>query len=66
MQNLARLNAGLHEQHELTRTDRLRFLRSYLQWGLFGKQGWKKWWQAIALATQAKLDRNQRVGRRVA
>lgn len=66
VQNLTRLNAGMHEQRVLTRTDRLRFLRSYLQWGLFGKHGWKKWWKAVARATQDKLERNQRVGRWVA
>jgi tRNA A-37 threonylcarbamoyl transferase component Bud32 len=66
VQNLARLNAGMHEQRVLTCTDRLRFLRSYLQWGLFGKHGWKKWWKAIDQATQKKLERNQRIGRCVA
>lgn len=65
-QNLARLNASFHWRPELSRTDRLRFLRAYLQWGLFGKQTWKRWWRDVALATQAKLDRNERHGRMVA
>lgn len=66
LRNLARLNASFHDRPELSRTDRLRFLRTYLQWGLFGKQGWKDWWQAIAAATDAKLERNERLGRKVA
>ena len=66
VQNLARLNASFHWRDELSRTDRLRFLRTYLQWGLYGKQNWKSWWRAVALATQAKLDRNDRLGRQVA
>ena len=66
IQNLARLNASFHERPELTRTDRLRFLRAYLQWGLLGQCGWKTWWKSVALATQAKLERNQRIGRMVA
>ncbi len=66
LQNLARLNASFHWRPELSRTDRLRFLRTYLQWGLRGKQGWKIWWQAIAQATADKLERNRRLGRMVA
>lgn len=66
LQNLARTNASFHDRPELTRTDRLRFLRCYLQWSLFGKSNWKSWWRALALATQAKLDRNDRAGRKVA
>ncbi len=65
-QNLARLNASFHWRPELTRTDRVRFLRTYLQWGLYGKQAWKTWWRAVAQATQAKLTRNERLGRQVA
>ena len=66
LQNLARLNVSCHIRPELTRTDRLRFLRTYMQWGLFGKQGWKTWWKTIDLATQAKVQRNERIGRKVA
>jgi hypothetical protein len=50
----------------LTRTDKLRFLRIYLGWGLTGKQGWKEWWRAIARETQAKVERNARRGRPLA
>ncbi|MCI0680946.1 MAG: lipopolysaccharide kinase InaA family protein [Gemmataceae bacterium] len=66
VRDLARLNASFHERPELSRTDRLRFLRTYLQWGLFSKQGWKTWWRAVAQATSAKLARNARLGRKVA
>ncbi|MCS7046442.1 MAG: phosphotransferase, partial [Gemmataceae bacterium] len=64
--NLARLNASFHQRPELSRTDRLRFLRTYLEWGLRGKTGWKQLWRAVAAATQQKLRRNARRGRTVA
>lgn len=63
VQNLARLHASFHRSALLTRTDKLRFLRVYLQWGLCGKEGWKQWWQAIEQATRAKVRRNIRNGR---
>jgi hypothetical protein len=44
----------------VTRTDKLRFLRSYLQWGLHGKSGWKDWWRRIEEATRSKIARNAR------
>ncbi|MBL8796334.1 MAG: serine/threonine protein phosphatase [Planctomycetia bacterium] len=61
--NLARLHVSFCQNPLLTRTEKLRFLRTYLQWGLFGKQGWKAWWRRIAALTQAKLERNRRSGR---
>ena len=66
LQNLCRLNASFHQSRVVTRTDRLRFLRVYLQWGLRGKGGWKRWWQQIEKATQAKVARNLRNGRPLA
>jgi hypothetical protein len=66
VQNLARLHASFHDQPALTRTDKVRFLRVYLQWGLLGKGGWKKWWREIAQATADKVARNQRNGRPLA
>jgi tRNA A-37 threonylcarbamoyl transferase component Bud32 len=63
VQNLARLHASFVHHPLLTRTDKLRFLRVYLQWGLFGRAGWKEWWKAIEKATQAKIQRNARTGR---
>jgi tRNA A-37 threonylcarbamoyl transferase component Bud32 len=66
VQNLARLHASFHASALLTRTDKLRFLRTYLHWGLHGKQGWKDWWRRIAAATEAKVRRNRRSGRPLA
>ncbi len=60
MRDLMRLNASFALSSEIRRTDRLRFLRTYLAWGLHGKRGWKRWWKAIAQATAAKIERNQR------
>ena len=66
IQNLARLHASFHNSPHLTRTDKLRFLRMYLQWGLSGRSGWKDWWRAIAAATAAKITRNRERGRPLA
>jgi tRNA A-37 threonylcarbamoyl transferase component Bud32 len=66
VQNLARLNASFQDQAAVTRADRLRFLRVYLQWGLLGRCGWKAWWRQIGHATQAKVCRNRRNGRPLA
>jgi tRNA A-37 threonylcarbamoyl transferase component Bud32 len=63
VQNLARLNASFLRLPTLTRADRLRFLRVYLQWGLFGRDRWKRWWRAVDEATQAKAAQNARRGR---
>jgi tRNA A-37 threonylcarbamoyl transferase component Bud32 len=60
IQNLARLHASFHHSAALTRTDKLRFLRVYLQWGLLGRDGWKRWWRDVCLATQSKIRRNAR------
>jgi hypothetical protein len=61
--NLARLHASFCAHRGLTRTDKLRFLRAYLHWGLHGKEGWKKWWRWIDRATRAKVARNLKRGR---
>jgi tRNA A-37 threonylcarbamoyl transferase component Bud32 len=63
VQNLARLNASVGRHPVLTRTDLLRFLRVYLQWGLHRQSRWKSWWRAVADATRAKQQRNARNGR---
>lgn len=63
VQNLARLNASFLRFPLLSRADRLRFLRVYLQWGLYGRDRWKRWWRAIDAATQAKIAQNERRGR---
>lgn len=66
VQNLARLNASFHASPALSRTDRLRFLRIYLQWGLRGRETWKRWWRAVARATATKAARNRQRGRPLA
>jgi hypothetical protein len=66
VQNLARLHASFHCDPALTRTDKLRFLRVYLQWGLHGREGWKRWWREIDQATRVKIARNVRRGRPLA
>ncbi|MBV9124151.1 MAG: phosphotransferase [Planctomycetes bacterium] len=63
LRNLARLHVSFFRHPALTRTDKLRFLRVYLQWGLRGKQGWKSWWREMERATLAKVARNLRRGR---
>ena len=63
VQNLARLHASFHTGPQLTRTDRLRFLRIYMAWGLHGREGWKDWWRQIEQATGRKMARNARNGR---
>jgi tRNA A-37 threonylcarbamoyl transferase component Bud32 len=66
VQNLARLHASFCQNPALTRTDKLRFLRVYLQWGLYGRCAWKRWWREVEAATQAKINRNERNGRLLA
>lgn len=66
VKNLARLHASFCQDARITRTDKLRFLREYLQWGLFGRQGWKSWWRAIEQATERKVAKNLRNGRELA
>jgi tRNA A-37 threonylcarbamoyl transferase component Bud32 len=63
MKNLARLNASFLDSPHVTRTDRLRFLRAYLAWGLRGRAGWKDWWNGVARATAAKVAKNRKTGR---
>jgi len=66
VQNLARLNASFLHRPEVTRTDRLRFLRMYLSWAMNGKTGWKLWWREVGQLTQKKVARNRRSGRPLA
>lgn len=65
-QNLARLNASFLAQPLVSRSDRLRFLRVYLQWGFFGRHTWKEWWRRIETLTLHKAGRNARLGRPLA
>lgn len=66
VQNLARLNASFLNYPLVSRTIRLRFLRSYLRAGLHGSGGWKDRWRAIAAATERKRAKNARNGRPLA
>jgi tRNA A-37 threonylcarbamoyl transferase component Bud32 len=63
VQNLSRLHASFCHDPLVTRADKVRFLRTYLQWGLRGRCGWKDWWREIAKATSDKIARNLRSGR---
>jgi hypothetical protein len=63
VQNLARLCTSFHTHRLITRTDKLRFLRTYLRWGLRSKLGWKTWWRQVEEATRQKIARNLRNGR---
>ena len=63
VKNLARLNASFHGNLALSRSDRVRFLRTYLRWNLAGKEGWKTWWRQIEQATLAKVALNARRNR---
>ena len=62
-QNLARLNVSFLNEPMVSLSDRLRFLRVYLGWGIHGKGDWKSWWRAIAAATVDKVARNKKSGR---
>ncbi|MBI2804006.1 MAG: hypothetical protein HYX68_03375 [Planctomycetes bacterium] len=63
VQNLSRLNASFIQNSAVTRTDRLRFLFTYLNCGAFGRCDWKSWWKKIDQATQRKIERNLRRGK---
>lgn len=58
---LARLNASFLAVPHVTRAERLRFLRAYLGWE--SGADWKRWWKAVAAATEAKVAKNRRSGR---
>jgi tRNA A-37 threonylcarbamoyl transferase component Bud32 len=66
VQNLTRLHASFLQGPMLTRTDKVRFLRAYLQWNLRGRASWKQWWKEIEEATRHKIVRNARNGRPLA
>jgi tRNA A-37 threonylcarbamoyl transferase component Bud32 len=63
VQNLSRLNASFFGSSKVTRTDRLRFLLTYLNSGAFGRCDWKSWWKQIDRATLKKVERNVRRGK---
>jgi tRNA A-37 threonylcarbamoyl transferase component Bud32 len=61
--DLSRLGVSFLDSPAVSRTDRLRFLRAYLRWGLHGRGNWKEWWRAIDDAVRVKVRRNRRKGR---
>ncbi len=63
VQNLARLNASFVGNDKIARTDRLRFLLTYLTSGAMGVGDWKNWWKQIDRATSKKVQRNLRRGK---
>ncbi len=65
VQNLARLSLSLSGVAERSRTDALRFLRTYLPWGLSPHNDWKGLWRAIAASSRLKQERNLRSGRKL-
>jgi hypothetical protein len=66
VQNLARLHASFRDTPLVTRTDKLRFLRMYLNRALVGRSNWKGWWNDVATATRVKVARNAKRGRPLA
>jgi tRNA A-37 threonylcarbamoyl transferase component Bud32 len=66
VQNLARLHASFRDTPLVTCTDKLRFLRMYLNWAIAGRSNWKGWWNDVAAATRAKVVRNAKRGRPLA
>jgi serine/threonine protein kinase len=66
VKDLTRLHASFRADPRVSRTDKLRFLATYLDWALVGRDGWKAWWRAVAQATKAKVARNRRRNRPLA
>ena len=58
LQNLARLQTSLADVSGRTRSDSLRFLRSYLPWGLSREGDWKRIWREVARLCEEKRKRN--------
>lgn len=63
IQNLARLSVSLSQAPGRTRTESLRFLQTYLPWGLSPLSAWKRVWRATERAIDTKRSRNRRRGR---
>ena len=66
VRDLMRLNASFLSTSKVTRGMRLRFLRTYLLWGLHGEEGWKSWWKEVERETLAKIRLNARRNRPLA
>jgi tRNA A-37 threonylcarbamoyl transferase component Bud32 len=65
VQNLARINVSFVKSREITRTERLRFLRIYLGRRFADRAVWKDLWRKIAADTDAKIRRNLGRGRAI-
>jgi tRNA A-37 threonylcarbamoyl transferase component Bud32 len=63
--DLCRLNVSFLDGRHVSRTDKLRFLRTYLHWTSKRPGNWKEWWKKIAAASQEKIEKNRRSGRPV-
>jgi serine/threonine protein kinase len=63
VQNLTRLHVSFLDAPWLTRTDKRRFLRTYLHGDRSAQAEWKTWWRGVANATQGKVAQNRRRGR---
>lgn len=64
--DLSRLNVSFFDSRQVSRTDRLRFLRTYLCWALKGRGNWKIWWERIDAASRQRIEKNRRSGRPIA
>jgi len=65
LQNIARFSVSFVGNPQLSRSDRLRFLRRYLGASGQDKQVWKSLWRAIDQWASEKIQRNRRRGRAV-
>jgi tRNA A-37 threonylcarbamoyl transferase component Bud32 len=63
VRDLARLHMSFLGHPLVSRADRLRFLRTYLDWGSRGKAGWKGWWREVHAAAVEKAGRAAGRGR---
>jgi tRNA A-37 threonylcarbamoyl transferase component Bud32 len=62
VRNLARLNASFAQSAQVSRTDRWRFLRAFLDPSV-ERNVLKSWWKGVAAATAAKVRKNLQSGR---
>lgn len=68
---IARLNASFLDSAVVSLTDRLRFLKAYLNAGAHlttsleggNRADWKNWWEMVSRATAVKVAKNRRKGR---
>ena len=63
IQNIARLNAAVRGDGQITNRDRLRFLRSYLGDEFENKEILRIWWKRIIKKTVRKLKRSLRAAK---